>query len=340
MRHLITGGSGFIGNLAAQRLIGRGESVRVLDLWQDPGRTRGIDFIEASILDRAAVAAAMAGIDIVHHGAALVAQSNAGRRYWDVNVEGTRVVAEEAARAGVRMIVHLSSTSVFGIAPPGPITAATVPKPIEAYGRSKLAGEEVMKEVCAANGIPLIIIRPRVTLGRGRLGIFQILFQWVAEGRNIYLIGRGEQLMQFVHAEDLMDFYMLALDARAPGSYNVGTDRFGSLRADLTTLIRHARSTSKLVALPRILAINALRVLSATGLSPLAPWHYLTYDRECHFDVAPLIGMGWRPRYSNAEMLSESYDWFLANRSALSRKGSPHRSCPRQGLLSLVKRFS
>lgn len=340
MRHLVTGGSGFIGGLAARRLLLRGESVRVLDLWQDLGQPDAIEFVEASVLDRAAVAQAMTGIDVVHHHAALVAQSNAGRHYQAVNVEGTRVIAKEAARAGVRMIVHLSSTAVYGIAPPGPITRATPTKPVEAYGRSKLAGERVMHEICAANGIELIIIRPRVTLGPGRLGIFQILFQWIAEGRRVYLIGREDPPMQFVHVQDLMDFYMLALDAGQPGIYNVGTDRFGSLENDLSALIRHAESASKIVRLPRFAAINALRILHAIGLSPLVPWHYLTYHRECRFDITPLTDMGWRPHYSNAEMLRESYDWFLAHASQLLAQESPHRSPPKQGALSLLKRMS
>lgn len=340
MRHLITGGSGFIGGLAARRLLRRAEAVRVLDLWRDPRQPDAVEFIDGSILDRAALSRAMAGIDVVHHHAALVAQSNAGRHYRAVNVEGTRMVAEEAARAGVRMIVHLSSTAVYGIAPPGPITGATPLKPIEAYGRSKLAGERLMREICAANGMDLIIIRPRVTLGPGRLGIFQILFQWIAEGRRVYLIGREDPPVQFVHVEDLMDFYMLALDARKPGIYNVGTDRFGSLHSDLSALIRHAGSRSSIARLPRFAAVNALRILHATGLSPLVPWHYLTYHRECRFDITPLTALGWRPRYSNAEMLSESYDWFLAHAARLSGRESPHRSPPSQGMLALLKRLS
>src|SRR3546814_14960163 len=78
-------------------------------------------------------------------------------------------------------------------------------------------------------------------------------------------------------------------------------------------------------------------------MAPIVPWHYLTYPKDCHFDVGPLLAMGWRPTYSNAEMLPESYDWYCANHDLRINGGpaaSPHRSPLRQGILRLVKKAS
>ena len=340
MNHLITGGSGFVGDLVARRLLERGEQVRVLDVWSDPSRPSGIEYVECSVLNRAGVAQAMQGVDVVHHNAALVAQTDAGANYWQVNAEGSRIVAEEAARARVQAIIHVSSTSVFGIPEDQPITNATPTRPVEPYGRSKLEGERVVDAVCSEHGIPLITIRPRATLGAGRLGIFQILFQWIKENRSVYVIGSGDIKFQFIHAHDLMDFYMLALDAGSSGTYNVGTDRFGTLRRDLERLIAYAGSTSKVKSLPTSLAINTLRTLYWLRLSPLVPWHYLTYHKPCYFDTEPLLAMGWRPRYSNMDMLQESYDWFVAHADDKTAQRSPHRSPIQQGVLWLVKQLS
>ena len=168
MRHLITGGSGFIGNLTARRLLERGEQVRVLDIWSDATQPKQIEFVHCSVLNKEGVAAAMRDVDVVHHNAALVAQTDAGRAYWDVNVEGTRIVTDEAAKAGVKSLIHVSSTAAYGIPPAGPITAATPLNPVEPYGKSKLAGEKIAEEICRANGIKLVTIRPRATLGAGR----------------------------------------------------------------------------------------------------------------------------------------------------------------------------
>jgi nucleoside-diphosphate-sugar epimerase len=342
MRHLVTGGSGFLGNLIARRLHARGEGVRVLDVWEDESRPREIEFVRTDIRDRAGVAAAMRGIDVVHHTVALVPLTKAGREFQEVNVDGSRIAAEEAARAGAKSFVHMSSSAVFGAPASCPVTNESPLRPAEIYGRAKLAGEIAVREVAEKSGMPLIVIRPRTILGEGRLGIFQILFQWIAENRRIYVIGDGRQKFQFVHAHDLMDAYVLAIDAKKPGIYNVGTDRFGTLREALETLIQHAGSTSRVAGLPAGLTITSLRILDWLHLSPLAPWHYLTYHKAFHFDVKPLLDLGWRPRYSNDEMFLESWKWFLANRYALAKQGakSAHRSIVRQGLLGLLRRFS
>src|SRR3546814_19337380 len=77
-----------------------------------------------------------------------------------------------------------------------------------------------------------------------------------------------------------MDFYMLALDSGRPGTYNVGTDRFGTLRADLEELARYAGSPSRVKSLPEALALNTLRLLYHMRMSPLVPWHYRTRSEE------------------------------------------------------------
>ena len=191
------------------------------------------------------------------------------------------------------------------------------------------------------HGIPLITIRPRATLGAGRLGIFQILFEWIKENRDVYVIGSGDIKFQFIHAHDLMDLYMIALDSGKTGVYNVGAAKFGTLRGDLESLISYAGSTSRVKSLPEALTINTLRFLYWIRLSPLVPWHFLTYHKPCYFDVQPLLDLGWQPRYSNMDMLSESYDWFSNEyEQGQSDQGSPHRSPLKQGVLWLVKQLS
>lgn len=342
MRHLVTGGSGFLGNLIARRLLARGEEVKILDIWEDPTRPREIEYIHCDIRDREGVAGTMRGIDMVHHNVALVPLTKSGKKFQEVNVEGSRIAAEEARRAGVRVFVHMSSSSIFGAPSSCPITEQTPPRPIEVYGRGKLAGEQAVREVFSDGATPLIVIRPRTIIGDGRLGIFQILFEWISEGRNVYVIGDGNVLFQFVHAHDLMDAYMLALDKGQPGIYNVGSDRFGTLREGLENLIRYADSPSKVKGLPVWPSIGALRLLDHIGMSPLAPWHYLTYHKAFHFDVSPLLQLGWKPRYSNDEMFRECYDWFRNNYDRLTaeKAGSPHRRPVQEKILKIIKKFS
>jgi len=340
MKHLITGGSGFLGNLIARRLLAEGETVRILDIWDEPTRPPEIEFVHCDVRDAAGVGKALAGIDIVHHNAALVPLTKSGKEFASVNIDGSRIVAEQAA-GRVQAFIHMSSSAIYG-SPDCPITAATPYHPIEIYGRAKLAGEMAVREVCEKQGTPLIVIRPRTILGMGRLGIFQILFEWIAAGQNIFVIGDGNVQFQFVHADDLIDAYMLALRLGKPGTYNVGAARFGTLREALETLICHALSKSRVRSLPVGPTIAALRALDFLGLSPLAPWHYLTYHKPFYFDVTPLLQLGWHPKYSNDGMFRESYDWFVANRSAAGAAagGSPHRRRVREGVLWLLKKIA
>jgi hypothetical protein len=105
-------------------------------------------------------------------------------------------------------------------------------------------------------------------------------------------------------------------------------------------LIDYAGSTSRVKGLPPFLAINALRALYWMRLSPLVPWHYLTYHKPCYFDVQPLLALGWKPRYSNLDMLKESYDWFLKGSPEDGGQGSPHRSPLNQRILWVVKQLA
>jgi len=340
--HLVTGGSGFLGNLIARRLLARGERVKILDIWEDPSRPKDLEYIHCDIRDRDGVRRAMTGVTVVHHNVALVPLTKSGDKFWEVNVVGSQIAAEEAVKAGVQSFIHMSSSAIFGAPKHCPITDATPTEPIEIYGRGKLAGEVAVKDICAKAKLPLIIIRPRTILGEGRLGIFQILFDWIHSGRNVYVIGSGNGGFQFIHAADLMDAYMLALEKGKPGTYNVGTDRFGTLREGLEHLVEYAGSKSKVRSLPEKASIMSLQLLDRMGLSPLAPWHYLTYSKPFFFDMKPLLDLGWKAKYSNDEMFRESYDWFLANRDKpkTSEGGSPHRSPVQEKVLGLVRRFS
>lgn len=341
MKHLVTGGSGFLGNMVVEKLISNGEQVVSLDVWDFPGQSKEVEFVKGDVLDRDLVKRLMQGIDIVHHMAALVPLEKAGKRFQEVNVNGTRVVAEEAASAGVRFFVHTSSSTVFG-KPKCPITTNSPMNPLEDYGKSKLGAEQAVKEVADKHQMPLIVVRPRTMLGTGRLGIFQILFEWIKEGRNIYVIGDGTNKIQFLHGDDLIDSYMFLCDKQQPGFYNVGTDRFGTLEETLTTLIKHAGTKTKVKHLPKDLTINTLRALDTLRLSPLAPWHYLTYSEDFYFDLSPLLDLGWKPKYSNDEMMIESYDHFVAHYDQFenANEGPAHRKKVKEKVLWVLKQFS
>ena len=337
---LVTGGAGYFGSLLSRRLLNDGHHVRVFDLVD--ADTLDVEMIRGDIRDRSAVERACLGVDVVYHNVAQVPLARDRELFDSVNCGGTENIVDAAYQASVRKVVHTSSSAVYGVPLKNPIAPGVATRPGEAYGRAKVAAEEVIARCVRDRGQDVTIIRPRTVLGHGRLGIFQILFQWVREGRRIPVLGRGDNLYQFIHADDLADACVRA--AVRPGSavYNIGTDRFGTMRQLLEALCDHAGSGSTIYSLPLGPSTLAMRVAGALGLVPFAPYHAMMYGRSFYFDLSSAVDeLDWRPRWSNHEMICDSYDWFLANRETLAEGQSLHKSPVREGfLLSVLKRLS
>src|SRR5262249_37396915 len=228
-------------------------------------------------------------------------------QFWSVNVEGTRILLDVALEQGVRKVILVSSSAVYGVPPRNPVDASVAPNPREAYGAAKLAAERVGEEY-AARGLDISVVRPRTVLGHGRLGIFQILFEWVRRGRPIYTLGDGKNRYQFVHADDLADVCLLADQLPGWRVLLAGTDRFRTMRELLEGLVAHARTGSPIRAMPFGPTQLAMAVTSKLGLSPLGDYHTLMYGREMFFDMAETKDvLGWAPAYSNAQMIAQSY---------------------------------
>jgi len=335
MRVLVTGGSGYFGTTLRDRLRAQGHSVRNFDLVQPDADDAQDEFVQGDIRDAGSVSRACEGIDVVHHNVAQVPLAKSRALFDSVNIEGTEVMLAAARSAGVKKLVYTSSSAVFGVPASNPVTERTLPHPAEAYGRAKYEAERRC-EAYVREGADITIIRPRTILGHGRLGIFQILFEWIRTGSNIPVLGDGDNVYQFVHADDLADACIRAGERAGAAVYNCGTDRYGTMRETLEALCRHAGTGSKVRSVSMSATVWGMKVTSALGLSPLM------YGRSMYFDLSAIErDLGWRPRWSNEEMFIESYDWYLANRERVlaSSGASHHRSPVKQGVLELVRRL-
>jgi nucleoside-diphosphate-sugar epimerase len=335
---LVTGGSGYFGTVLVEQARSAGHRVRIFDL--NPPTGTGAEFVQGDVRDRAAVRTATEGVDIVLHNVAQVPLAKDRHLFEAVNVGGTANVLLAARDAGASKVVHTSSSAVFGIPQSNPVTEETPPRPLEAYGRAKLRAELLCHDA-VAGGLDVTIVRPRTILGHGRLGIMAILFEFVAEGAPVYVLGKGDNRYQFVHANDLADACLRAGAREGPTTYNVGTTRFGTMRETLQALVDHAGTGSRVRSLPAGPAAAGMRALAGVGAAPFAPYHWLLYGESLWFDVTRArTELGWEPVHSNASMVVESYEWFLAHRQQLGDgSGSHHQSPARLGLLKLLKRL-
>jgi len=335
--HLVTGGAGYFGTLLVDSLVAAKKKVRILDI-HDADLPAGVEKVRADIRDADAVLRACEGVDVVHHNVALVPLAKDRAAFFAVNEGGTQNLLEAAKRQKVRKVVSMSSSAVYGAPAKNPVDDATPTVPGEDYGKAKLAAEHLCHRY-AKEGVDVTIIRPRTIMGHGRLGIMQILFEWVREGRNIPVLGRGDNLYQFVHADDLASACLAAAERPGTATYNVGAEKFGTMRETLEALCRHAGTGSRVVSVPASPAVAAMKVTSRLGVSPLGAYHALMYGKSMYFDVSRTKKeLDWSAKYSNDEMFAHSYDWYLRHRDEVfSRKdASHHRSPVRQGVLSAV----
>jgi nucleoside-diphosphate-sugar epimerase len=280
------------------------------------------------------------GVDVVLHNVAQVPLARDRHLFWSVNMLGTAHVLLAARASGVRKVVHTSSSAIFGIPEHNPVVESTPAHPLEAYGRAKLQAEHLCHDA-VRGGLDVSIVRPRTILGHGRLGIMAVLFEFVAAGAPVYVLGRGDNRYQFVHANDLADACLRAADQPGASTFNIGTTEFGTMRETLEALVQHAGTGSRVRSLPRAPAQLAMEVMGRTRLAPFAPYHWLLYGESLWFDTSKARSeLGWQPKHSNADMVVESYEWFLAHRDEIaSSHGSHHQSPVRLGLLRALSRL-
>jgi nucleoside-diphosphate-sugar epimerase len=340
----ISGGAGFLGLHLARRLVADGHTVRTLDLapLDDPSLEGAVEELRGDVRDPAAVASLVAGADVLVHAAAALPIRGSRDEIVGVNVGGTASVLGAAAEAGVKRSVFISSTAVYGVPKVHPIFEDSPLVGVGAYGDSKIEAERVCLEF-VRRGHEVVLVRPKTFIGPERLGVFEILFDWIHDGRRIYVLGDGSNRYQLLAVEDLVDAVVRAATAEGASgqAINVGAQEFGTVRSDLQALIDHAGSTSKLQPVPARPAEVALRALELARVSPLAEWHYKTAHRDSFVDVSKAERLlGWHARYSNAEALCRTYDWYLEHRGTLGRAGTTHRVPWNQQALALLKRVS
>ena len=343
MRVAISGGAGFLGLHLTRRLAGDGHLVRTLDLvpHDDPELAGDVEEVRGDVRDEVAAHALVDGAEIVVHAAAALPIQSSREAIRSVNVDGAANVLVAALEAGARRAVVISSTAVYGVPEKHPIVEDDPLVGVGWYGESKIDAERVAAEV-GRRGLEVVIVRPKTFVGPERLGVFEILFDWIREGRRVPILGDGGNRYQLLDVEDLVDAIVRCFDAPVAGeALNVGAGRFGTVRDDLETLCAHAGSGARLRAVPAKPAELVLRGLELAHLSPLAEWHYRTAYRDSYvaIDKARQL-LAWEPQLSNAETLCATYDWYLAAREGMKAAGLTHRVPWDQRALGLVKRLS
>jgi nucleoside-diphosphate-sugar epimerase len=227
---LVTGGNGFVGRHVAAALQVRGDSVRVLALPTEDTSSleeRGIRVHRGDICRPETLVAALDGAEAVLHLAAMMDVWRALADYRAVNVTGTENVCRAALAVGVRRVVHMSSSSVYGMALGRPADESFPLAPFrDPYPLTKAEGDKAVQRMIAQDGLPAVIVRPDQIFGPGDHLHFGKTAERLRTGRGI-VVGAGDNALPLVYITDIVRGLLLALDhKRAVGqAFNISAGR-------------------------------------------------------------------------------------------------------------------
>ncbi len=343
---LITGGAGFFGLHAARYFKNKGWQVSLLDIADYPSHEYddwGFELLKIDVRDREKVDEAVKGKDVVVHAAAALPLWSRDD-IMTTNVDGSVNVATSALKHGVKRLIHLSSTAVYGVPEKHPIVETDPLVGVGAYGESKIEAEKKLAEFWR-KGLNLTVFRPKTFVGTERLGVFEILFDWVHDGKKIPVIGNGSNRYQLLDVDDLVEAVYLAgqsKDKKLNDVFNIGAKEFGTVKEDLQALFEHADSGSKLMPTPATPIKFVLKTLEKLNLSPLYQWVYDTADKDSFVSIKKLERtLNWSPRFSNVQALIKSYDWYQDHYQEIKSRGAgvSHTVGWKQGALGLFKKL-
>ena len=312
----MTGATGFVGSHLAEALRQRGDVVTALvrsSRKAEPLTALGVRVVPGDLHDSAALQRAVEGQDVVYHVAGLVAARNEAE-FLTANCEGTENVVAAMERAVVSRLILVSSLAAAGPAPRGaPLLGDEAPRPVTAYGRSKLAAEQTVRR----SGLSWSIVRPPIVYGprdREILKVFRL-----ARLRIAPVFGDGAQELVAVHAGDLAAALIAAgsSPATAGRTYTAcHPEVFTSAEFGVAVAAAMGRSVTTL-RIPHSVGRAVLSITEAAAKLARQPT-ILTADKANEFfqpawtgDPGPLTrDTGWRAGYDLKSGLAHTYRWY------------------------------
>lgn len=238
--------------------------------------------------------------------------SNPLALYRKVNTEGTLNLARQAAAAGVKRFIFISSVKVNGEStlPGKPFRADDVSIPLDHYGLSKYEAELGLKKISQETGLEVVIIRPPLIYGPGVKANFLKMMRWVERGIPLPL-GSIQNQRSLLGIDNLIDFIEVCLThPRAAGkTFLVSDDHDLSTTELLKGIARSMGQSSKLVAIPQRILEGVLGILGQRRIA----------ERLCgslQLDIQPTKDqLGWRPPYSVEDQLIKTSQAYQLKKS-------------------------
>lgn len=262
MRILITGGAGFIGSHIAEYYNGKAEVV-VLDNLRSGSMKNlaglNVEFIRGDVRDRVKLARAMKKVDYVFHLAAMIGVPESMEHPLDcidINVNGTLMVLEEAARAGVKKLIYASSAAIYGNNAELIRREDMCPDPDSIYAVTKLNGEQCCKIFSENHKLKTVSLRyfnvfgPRQDPESAYAAAPAVFCNRAIHGQKLNIFGDGEQSRDFVYIDDVVKVNAFFMENDLEGVYNVATGKTVTINDLVSKVLFMTDSQSEVAHLP------------------------------------------------------------------------------------------
>lgn len=339
MNILVTGANGFLGRYLVTALLARGDTVRALALPTEDATwltDRGVSTLRGDIRDVAIVREAMTDVDAVFHLAGMMGVWRPMIDYYTVNVSGVENICREAIRAGVRRLIHVSSTIVYGLNLSSPAREASWLAPFpDPYAITKAEGDRVVQRMIAEEGLPAVIIRPDQFFGPGDVAHFAQFADRLRAGKGI-IIGSGKNTLPLIYVTDVVQGLLLALDVEgaAGQAYNLTSGESMTQEEYMCAIAQAVGGAPPRVHVPYALLYSAAYAFERAATlthsrhaPPATPFGVAFLGLSSrHSNEKARRELGFVPRVPLVEGVRRTADWYL------------HRDAPVADLLPAVTR--
>ena len=173
-------------------------------------------------------------------------------------------------------------------------------------------------------------------MGGKRLGIFSVLFWWIENNKKIPTLNYGKNLYQFVDINDLIEAIYLTSLYEKSEDFNIGSEKYYSIRENIQHLINYANSSAKISNIDNSYIFKLGYYLCKLNIIPLHEYHFKVYGKEIYFDISKAKKLlNWSPKISNKQSFENSFNYYIQNKKNTNKNLSPHQKI----IKSLILRF-
>lgn len=273
-------------------------------------------------------------IDTIINCSCEPATSKSKEKLWTTNVRGNNNLIKACNEFNIKKYIYISTSAIWVKNYKKAVDENEKYHPIENYGKSKVQAE---KDIKNSNLDSWTIFRVPMIVSKERLGILSLLFDLIIQNKRVPLLGSGENILQFIHADDLCNYIYLSLKKTEKNIYNVGSQEKISLKNLIDKLIASSNSQSKIILIKDLGFSKILSFLNRLNLSPLNIYHLNMLKYSLTMNSNKIYkNYEFKPKIKTSDMILEALKNYKENLGA-NKINTAITNPIKPGILKMIK---